>query len=382
VIGQAHRNNYIPFPVTFVNLLLFFHPITVIVCSRVSGDHRGAFSPRVVDSYGISARWEDALTGYGKTNLVFTSRGFQPCGAWEAVPDRTFHFVGAMLASDGHRNTHSGHGTDGALPRACSGSVGGGCADDSSDAKSHAVATPSTIDSGGCADDASVVTDGARSCPDDIETEFIEGVKLAAGSSSVVYVSMGTAVSTGAKFWRIVARAFPPDSGVHVVCSLGRYADNDASAAHPAGANVQALRSVPQTALLASGLVSVFVTHAGMNSIHESLWHGVPMVCVPHIGDQLYNASVVQDAGAGVMVDAYDVTVESLRQAFNEVCTRTSHRTPSRAFVLCVHALAYLCSCVSLCPRHDSLAIVMRFVTVTGCRTTTAQPTAGLVLEL
>ena len=71
-----------------------------------------------------------------------------------------------------------------------------------------------------------------------------------------------------------------------------------------------------------------------MNSIHESLWHGVPMVCVPHIGDQLYNASVVQDAGAGVMVDAYDVTVESLREAVNEVRTRTSHRTPSHAFGL------------------------------------------------
>jgi len=317
-----------------VNLFLFFFThVAVIVCSRVSGGHRGAFSPRVVDRYGISARWEDALTGYGKTNLVFTSRGFQPCGAWETVADRTFHFVGAMLARDGHRNTHSGHGTDDAFPRACSGSVGGG-ADDSSDLKARADAELGTKDSGGCADDAIVVTDSARSRPDDIETEFIEGVKLAAGTSSVVYVSMGTAVSTGTKFWRIVARAFPPDSGVHVVCSLGRYADNDASAVHPAGANVQPLRSVPQTALLASGLVSVFVTHAGMNSIHESLWHGVPMVCVPHIGDQLYNASVVQDAGAGVMVDAYDVTVESLREAFNEVCTRTSHRTPSHAFGL------------------------------------------------
>ena len=84
---------------------------------------------------------------------------------------------------------------------------------------------------------------------------------------------------------------------------------------------MQAFRNVPQTALLASGLVSVFVTHAGMNSIHESLWHGVPMVCVPHIGDQLYNASVVQDAGAGVMIDAYDVTVHRLHQAVTEVRT-------------------------------------------------------------
>lgn len=178
--------------------------------------------------------------------MVYTSRGFQPAGAWENVPGREFHFVGAMLAEDGHRDVSddgrvgqrrqwrertdectavSDAGGSDAAPANVTHAEGSGDDDCVGHASSHGstLSGPSerSDDDGGGGDD-----DDAHS------NAFVKRIALAAGSSTVVYVSMGTAVSTGAKFWRIVARAFPPGSGFHLVCSLGRFAEDEASASY------------------------------------------------------------------------------------------------------------------------------------------------------
>eukprot|EP00038_Savillea_parva_P014983 m.12595 g.12595 ORF g.12595 m.12595 type:complete len:542 (+) comp2961_c0_seq1:151-1776(+) len=220
--------------------------------------------------YGLTIRWEDALTGYGQTNIVYTSASLQPHGTWETSTDRTFHFVGAMLHHQDQPFPITSHSTE--------------------------------------------------------ANAFINHVKVqrdTVGARNVVFVSMGTAVCTGAKFWRTVTRAFPVESNVLLVCALGRYADTDAAQTYPSGINVLAQRRVPQAALLASGLVDVFVSHGGMNSVHEALYHGVPLVCLPHIGDQIYNANVVQSSGAGVMIDALCVTCTGLVEAVSTVTAPT-----------------------------------------------------------
>ena len=69
--------------------------------------------------------------------------------------------------------------------------------------------------------------------------------------------------------------------------------------------------------------LQVFVTHAGLNSVHESLWNGVPMVAVPQQFEQLHNAQSVVSAGAGVLIDSetwgHPVSVTQLRDAVREV---------------------------------------------------------------
>ena len=72
--------------------------------------------------------------------------------------------------------------------------------------------------------------------------------------------------------------------------------------------NVTVRRSVPQTAVLAH--TDAFVTHVGANSMHEGLFHGVPLVCVPHFGDQPQNADRVVAQGAGVLMPPGEISAD------------------------------------------------------------------------
>ena len=56
----------------------------------------------------------------------------------------------------------------------------------------------------------------------------------------------------------------------------------------------------PQAALLMSGFINCFVTHAGPGGVQEALLGGVPMLCIPFFWDQPYTASVVVRVGAGL----------------------------------------------------------------------------------
>ncbi|MDG0791547.1 hypothetical protein OMP38_12195 [Cohnella ginsengisoli] len=55
---------------------------------------------------------------------------------------------------------------------------------------------------------------------------------------------------------------------------------------------------VPQLEMLRRA--DVFITHAGMNSVHEGLWHGVPLLMVSMGPDQPAVAARIKALGAGL----------------------------------------------------------------------------------
>lgn len=115
-----------------------------------------------------------------------------------------------------------------------------------------------------------------------------------------VYVSMGTVVGGIAKlersFYQPFIDAFGGREGYELLMSVGELADSFTDLPP----NVTVRRFVPQTAVLAH--TDVFVSHVGANSMHESLFHGVPLVCIPYFGDQPQNAARVVGRGAGVLL--------------------------------------------------------------------------------
>lgn len=59
----------------------------------------------------------------------------------------------------------------------------------------------------------------------------------------------------------------------------------------------------PQFAILHHPHCSLFISHGGASSIHESLFNGVPLLIHPFASDQPANAFSMQDAGVGLMLD-------------------------------------------------------------------------------
>ncbi|CAJ0607832.1 unnamed protein product [Cylicocyclus nassatus] len=76
--------------------------------------------------------------------------------------------------------------------------------------------------------------------------------------------------------------------------------------------NIHTMKWVPQTDLLADQRLSLFITHAGMNSVLEAVFSGKPMVAIPLFVDQILNAKNMQSRGLGVMVDKHDLNRDTL----------------------------------------------------------------------
>jgi hypothetical protein len=148
----------------------------------------------------------------------------------------------------------------------------------------------------------------------------------AADTERVVYISLGTILVAGEAFVRACFDAFA-DFPARFVFSVGRQTPLDGIG--PVPANFVVRQSVPQLEVLQR--TDAFVTAAGMNSVHEGLYHGVPLVLVPQQFEQLLNARRVAARGAGVLIDARlrgkPVTAAALREATASVLSDPRYRS-------------------------------------------------------
>jgi MGT family glycosyltransferase len=134
----------------------------------------------------------------------------------------------------------------------------------------------------------------------------------------VIYVSLGTLIFGKSDFYERCMEALA-DAPAQVLLSAGRSSDLGRFAGAPGNFIVE--QSFPQLDVLQR--TDIFVTPAGLNSVHEALWYGVPTVMVPQHFEQLHNAEAVARRGAGVLLDAEahggQVTPEELRRAVETV---------------------------------------------------------------
>jgi UDP:flavonoid glycosyltransferase YjiC (YdhE family) len=75
--------------------------------------------------------------------------------------------------------------------------------------------------------------------------------------------------------------------------------------------------------------VDAMVTQCGLGTVMKALAHGVPLVCIPLLGDQPDNAARVVARGAGLRVPA-DAPPGRLREAIQRVVTDPSFRHAAR----------------------------------------------------
>lgn len=112
---------------------------------------------------------------------------------------------------------------------------------------------------------------------------------------SLIYISLGTVNNDALPFYRACLAAFGGDPRFQLVLSAGTQTDLAALGPIPENCTVRA--SVDQMAVL--DCADVFLTHCGMNSASEGLWHGLPLVLYPQTPEQHGVANRVAALGAG-----------------------------------------------------------------------------------
>lgn len=137
-------------------------------------------------------------------------------------------------------------------------------------------------------------------------------------SRPVIYVSLGTLIFGKSDFYERCIAALADFPG-QVLLSAGRGSDLGRFAHAPDNFIVE--ETFPQLEVLQR--TAIFVTPAGLNSLQEALWYGVPMVAVPQHFEQLHNADAMARQGAGVMLNAEafggKVTPAQLREAVDTI---------------------------------------------------------------
>lgn len=115
------------------------------------------------------------------------------------------------------------------------------------------------------------------------------------GGRPFILASLGTFASLSRDEFMTVAKGFSMLSPVKVLWKVstsdlpdGFYVDY--LKAKTSG-NVQIVETIAQNEILAGEGCLGFFTHAGVNSINEAAFHGIPIVALPLLGDQLDNVN-------------------------------------------------------------------------------------------
>ena len=140
-----------------------------------------------------------------------------------------------------------------------------------------------------------------------------------ADGAPVAYVNLGTIARPWQELLHRMAAAFRTDA-FRTVWVLP--ADLQPLLPHDLPGSVRVERWVPsQLGVLSHPNVRAFVSHCGVNSVHESIWAGTPVIGMPLFAAQGDMALRVQDAGVGSRVDKHHFTPAELRARIVETCT-------------------------------------------------------------
>ncbi|KAG0730428.1 UDP-glucuronosyltransferase 2B7 [Chionoecetes opilio] len=90
--------------------------------------------------------------------------------------------------------------------------------------------------------------------------------------------------------------------------------------------NVRISSWLPQQDVLAHDSVKVFISHGGLLSLQESIFHATPLLVLPIFFDQPRNAMFVENSGLGRMLVWEELTADSIVDAFTDIITKPKYK--------------------------------------------------------
>ncbi|WKX94770.1 hypothetical protein Q1695_011774 [Nippostrongylus brasiliensis] len=137
--------------------------------------------------------------------------------------------------------------------------------------------------------------------------------------SQNVYFSMGSfALSKDMPKWlkQDITNAFANFPNTTFIWKYEDDSDAELLTNHP---NIHRMTWAPQVDLLGDRRLSLFITHAGMNSALEATFYGKPLVAVPLFSDQILNAKSLEKSGLAVVINRRALNEHSLTAAIKQV---------------------------------------------------------------
>ena len=162
----------------------------------------------------------------------------------------------------------------------------------------------------------------------------------------LIYISMGTVNNNMLPFYKACIAAFA-EKPYQVILSVGSLVPLSEFGQIPDHISVHS--KVDQIAVLQN--TDVFVSHCGMNSVSESLYHGVPLVMLPKTTEQKGVAARVYQLGAGIYLkkETSDSILHAVETVFSDPSFRIHAEKISEEFRNCPGASAAADKILSCC---------------------------------
>lgn len=144
----------------------------------------------------------------------------------------------------------------------------------------------------------------------------------------LIYASMGTIMNGRSDVFRAIAAGVAKHKDTQLVLSIGDRLNPKEIGPVPSNAIV--VNHAPQLELLKR--TSVCITHAGLNTVLESLTEGVPQLAIPVTFEQPGIAARIAAKKTGVTMSFADLTPEHLSTLLDEVLNCPTYRENAREF--------------------------------------------------
>ncbi|KAK7788698.1 hypothetical protein R5R35_012812 [Gryllus longicercus] len=166
------------------------------------------------------------------------------------------------------------------------------------------------------------VREETRPLPADLQA-WLDGAE-----QGVVYFSLGS---------NVMSKDLPPEKLQAILRALARLPqrvlwkfENDELPGRPP--NVRVAKWLPQQDILAHPNVRLFITQGGLQSFQETAYHGVPVLVIPFMGDQKYNAAKMVSSGIGVQLEFKDLNEETMFASITKVLNDPGYAERMRRF--------------------------------------------------
>ena len=138
-----------------------------------------------------------------------------------------------------------------------------------------------------------------------------------------VVISLGTNIKTlPAEYLQKMVTAFQNFSSLVFIMKLDQQGILNIDVPN----NVMSLPWLPLNDLLGHPRTRLFITHCGRSVLHEAVFHGVPVLALPVLGEDTANARRIEHLGLGRHLDLFNLTPDQLADALQELLKNKLYR--------------------------------------------------------